>query len=548
MLFILRTYILKSNIKQKTSLYKTFIKIESLQKAFKFLKLISNPEMDGYTKITFKSNLNKSLEKLNKELKNFTYIPSPVKIIYILNDKINKRQLGIPSIRDKIVQISLFNLLSIIYEPIFYDCSYGFRPKKNCHSVLKQIKKKWHFIKWFLYLDIEKLFSKIQHNILINILQKQIKDTFVLNLIRKLLNVGYVDIHNIVNREKYMQKNIPKINNISTLFTNIYFHVFDEYVQEKLIPEYTLGEKLNNKNEKKKKNYYNLSNFEKNNQLIKNFPILKSVLPKLKYNVFFKNKKILYHKYIKNYFKRFYYIRYADEILIGLVTSKKDVKKIIIKINNFLNKYLKLNLNNCLINLSYEISTEFLGFLISKHKNKTNYIQVFTDNTQVTIVKSLTKRFPILQIPIKKILERLTKKGFIRKLKKLNKYKSKGVGFFTVLSDQKIVEKFSNIIKSYCMYYSCANYRSKLWNIIYLLKKSCYLTLAWKHKLKNQKKVIEKYGPKLRIHLNGKQITELYYPTTLKTILKFYEFSNYGSIEFLQNIDCILFKFNIYCN
>jgi hypothetical protein len=48
----------------------------------------------------------------------------------------------------------------------------------------------------------------------------------------------------------------------------------------------------------------------------------------------------------------------------------------------------------------------------------------------------------------------------------------------------------------------------------------------------------------LRIFINGKQITELYYPTTLKTILKFYEFSNFGSIEFLQNIDCIFLNFN----
>jgi retron-type reverse transcriptase len=129
-------------MKQKTSLFKIFIKLENLQKAFKFLKLISNPEIDNYTKTTFKSNLNKSLKKLNQELKNFTYKPSPVKVIYITKHKTNIRKLGIPSIRDKIVQISLFNLLAIIYEPIFFDCSYGFRPKKNCHSVLKQIKKK----------------------------------------------------------------------------------------------------------------------------------------------------------------------------------------------------------------------------------------------------------------------------------------------------------------------------------------------------------------------------------------------------------------------
>jgi hypothetical protein len=123
---------------------------------------------------------------------------------------------------------------------------------------------------------------------------------------------------------------------------------------------------------------------------------------------------------------------------------------------------LKLNLNNCIINLSYETSVEFLGFLISRYKNKTNYIQTFADSTEIILAKHLTKKSPILLIPIQKILEKLTKKGFIRKLKKLNKYKSKGVGFFTVISDQKIVEKFSSIIKSYCNYYSCANQRSRL--------------------------------------------------------------------------------------
>jgi RNA-directed DNA polymerase len=116
--------------------------LENLQKAFKFLKIISNPGIDGYTKTTFKSQLNKSLEKLHRDLKNQSYKPSPVKIVHLFNFKDNKRILGISSVRDKIVQASLLKELTLIYEPIFFDCSYGFRPKKNCHSVLKQIKKK----------------------------------------------------------------------------------------------------------------------------------------------------------------------------------------------------------------------------------------------------------------------------------------------------------------------------------------------------------------------------------------------------------------------
>lgn len=58
---------------------------------------------------------------------------------------------------------------------------------------------------------------------------------------------------------------------------------------------------------------------------------------------------------------------------------------------------------------------------------------------------------------------------------------------------------------------------------MHAIRESCYLTIAWKHKLISKKKVVEKYGPKLRIHENGKLVTELFYPTSLKTELKFFE-------------------------
>ena len=195
---------------QKIFIYKSAIKLENLQKAFKRLKVSSSiPGIDSCIKATFKSQLGKSLEKLHRELKNQKYKPSPISVVYLVKSNGSKRPLGISSVRDKIVQAVFYEELAAVYESIFYDCSYGFRPKKSCHSALKQIKKKWQSVKWFISLDIEKMFEKVQHNILIEILQKQINDQETLNLIQKFLNVGYVDIHNLTNRERYKQESIP---------------------------------------------------------------------------------------------------------------------------------------------------------------------------------------------------------------------------------------------------------------------------------------------------------------------------------------------------
>jgi retron-type reverse transcriptase len=138
------------------SIYKTAIQISNLEVAFKKLKASATPGIDGYTKATYRTQLGKSMEKLHRDLKNQKYKPSPVKVVHISKPKGGKRPLGISSVRDKIVQASFYKELSDIYEPKFYDCSFGFRPKKSCHSALKQIKKKWQSVKWFINLDIEK--------------------------------------------------------------------------------------------------------------------------------------------------------------------------------------------------------------------------------------------------------------------------------------------------------------------------------------------------------------------------------------------------------
>lgn len=191
-------------------------------------------------------------------------------------------------------------------------------------------------------------------------------------------------------------------------------------------------------------------------------------------------------------------------------------------------------MEKCSINLARETRTSFLGFEIGRYTNKITSNNVSEEGVEIKKLKQNAINSPSLIIPTKRILERLHDKGYIRKLPKSNRYKGKGVGKLTFASDKQIVQHFSSLIRGYVNYYLCANRRSKLWSVVHVIRESCYLTLAWKHKLVSKKKVIEKYGPNLRIHEKGKLVTELFYPSSLKTELKFLDRSGEGYVTNLE--------------
>lgn len=167
--------------------------------------------------------------------------------------------------------------------------------------------------------------------------------------------------------------------------------------------------------------------------------------------------------------------------LLGLVGNKDDCRKIILQVNVFLKNRLKLelNLDRCLVNLAWEKFTVFLGFQIGYYSqkvaisNKERVSSIFIKNFQKREIINLS-----LLIPINILLNQLLVWGYVCKLPKSNKYKGKGVGFLIYLSDRRIVDYFSIMIRNYFNYYLCANKRSKLWLILSILRDSCYLTIA----------------------------------------------------------------------
>ena len=163
------------------------------------------------------------IEQLITSLKDESYQPQPSKRVYIPKKNGKMRPLGIPSIDDKLVQEAMRMILEAIYDNSFEDTSHGFRPGKSCHTALRQIQNRFTRCKWFVEGDIKGFFDNIDHNVMIEILRKRIKDEKFLRLIRKFLNAGYMEdnaFHNTYSGA--VQGGI-----ISPILANIYLDQFD---------------------------------------------------------------------------------------------------------------------------------------------------------------------------------------------------------------------------------------------------------------------------------------------------------------------------------
>jgi RNA-directed DNA polymerase len=166
--------------------------VDNLRACFEALDGTKAPGVDGITKAMYGQHLEANLQALHQKLHQRSYRPQPVRRVEIPKADGTMRPLGISCIEDKIVQEMTRRLLDAIYEPVFLDTSYGFRPGRSCHDALRQLNHEVmrEPVNWMVDLDLAQFFDTMPHAEILAMLSERIADRAFLRLIARMLKAG----------------------------------------------------------------------------------------------------------------------------------------------------------------------------------------------------------------------------------------------------------------------------------------------------------------------------------------------------------------------
>jgi len=289
------------------------------------------------------------IEAIIDAMRHERYRFSPVRRIYIPKKSGKLRPLGLPSWSDKLVGEVVRLLLEAYYEPQFSDRSHGFRPGRGCHTALREIADTWTGTTWFIEGDGSDCFGSLDHSVMLSILSEKIHDGRFLRLIRNMLSAGYLEDW----RWNATLSGCPQGGVASPIFSNIYLHKLDRYVETVLIPQYTKGKaRRTNPSYKKLKDRLAYArkrgNRDKARQLRQELRQLPSGDPR------------------DPGYRRLRYSRYADDHLLGFTGPKAEAERIKDQLAAFLHDELKLELSaeKTLITHARSDAARYLGYEI----------------------------------------------------------------------------------------------------------------------------------------------------------------------------------------
>nr|QGZ08705.1 hypothetical protein [Saprochaete ingens] len=436
------------------------------------------------------------IEKMRSLLRAGKYKFSPTREVTIPKPGKNEfRPTKVGSPNEKIVQKAITQIMEAYYDPLFQDVSHGFRPKRGIQTALTQIDSNFQSMRWVMEADLRKAFDSIDHNKLMNMLKRDIKDDKVMALIKSGTEAGYLDE---IGKFHESVVGTPQGNITSPLTCNMFTNEFDKYIEE-LRKEYeTVGNPRVLTREYKdvtnKMKQYKWS-MEKGEEItVESQEYFKELMKDT-----MKTDRVDY----ENRPIKIKYVRYADDFMIGIEGPYKLAETIYNKMDKFLRDNLSTELNKekTVITDMQKSPMKFTGFYMKSMEANEKMMErmKISDRLMMRRKKVRTSFF----FDYEKTLKRLIEKGFIRwRPDKNNSGKNMMLrgrfkGNLMNLDHMDMVNYYNSMMRGlYNMYNMCRNMNNTA-RMTWTLEESYVLTLARKFRTSSMKKVYDKFGKNL---------------------------------------------------